>query len=116
MPTDPTTAEKAERLGLHRTSGSWLDASGMPRAWRGKRAGQWYRSGARGTTTEAEAIDALYAEQFPTPDYRAALEALVGAGDAVAAVLIDHDKRPSARLADDLRAALTHARKVLHGQ
>lgn len=81
MPTDLTTAEKAERLGLTKCNccGLWRSRSG------------------------AAVIDVgAYAERFPAPDYRAALEGLV--------LAIDRGD------GDAYRLALTHARKVLHGQ
>lgn len=62
--------------------------------------------------TDPTIADGPVTETKPAPDYRAALEALVIAAarvEAGAHVYYDADR-------DALLAALTHARKVLHGQ
>ena len=111
MATDPTTAEKAERLGLRKRGRAWLSEFGNPRVYPATRGG-FHVSGLPDIfPTEETAIDALdrCTEDEP-PDYRAALEALVEANDAV--ISATHDNLGSAFAAHD--RALTHARKVLH--
>lgn len=114
MATDPTTAEKAERLGLVWLRGPdcWADATtGATRISRDEPGGDWIHfEDWRRWDTDVAAIAALYAERFPAPDYRAALEALVEANDAV--ISATHDNLGSAFALYD--RALTHARKVLH--
>ena len=110
MATDPTTAEKAERLGLVWLRGPdcWADATtGATRISRDEPGGDWIHfEDRRRWDTDVAAIAALYAERFPAPDYRAALEAL-----ARAIELDDVNTLYSA-----LYDAYTHDRKVLHGQ
>ena len=113
MSRDPTTAEKAERLGLVWLRGPdcWADATtGATRISRDEPGGDWIHfEDWRRWDTDVAAIDALYAERFPTPDYRAALEALVGAHEAI----IRADRTNSEAVMLQYDAALTHARKVL---
>ena len=92
MPSDLTIAEKAEKLGLE-----WFGRAQGDNIWRPK-----HRASADYPCYRDTDIDALYAERFPAPDYRAALEGLV--------LAIDRGD------GDAYRLALTHARKVLHGQ
>lgn len=89
MPTDLTTAEKAERLGLTRCNCCGL--------WRS-------RSGAAVIDVDA------YAERFPAPDYRAALERLVDVAEQIENAGPGHEDWGA------LTNAIAHARKVLHGQ
>lgn len=124
MPTDLSTAEKAAALGLIR----------------GEFSGDWYSR--THVVYTAREIDALYAERFPVPpytdepaslgedclspiddptapDYRAALEGLVKAHDHLAIIERTSERVYPESYADArarLAAALTHARKVLHGQ
>lgn len=91
MATDPTTAEKAERLGLRQ----------------GEFSGGWCLPGHVYTDRE---IDALYAERFPTPDYRAALERLVDVAEQIENAGPGHEDWGA------LTKAIALARKVLHGQ
>lgn len=140
MPTDLTTAEKAERLGLTKCRcgcALWLTEPGG--------------SGGYGTA----GVHDLYAERFPVPpytdepapslgedrlspiedptapDYRAALEGLEREAIALLDILDRSEDATEAihgdayhpNLQDDVynaksavRTALTHARKVLHVQ
>lgn len=111
MPTDPTTAEKAAALNLTKCPNGeacpfcagkgWLNGNGIVVAFDDERLGE------------------LHAERFPkpvtpAPDYRAALEALV---DALTIYREWHPPHgPGDGQDDALYFALTHARKVLHGQ
>lgn len=105
MPTDLTTAEKAEKLGMRKCATPdcscggryWIDGEGI-----GFNAGE---------------VERAYARKFgdgTAPDYRAALEALVGAGDHFLAAVRTRPGELALHMdAPAFSAALTHARKVL---
>ena len=114
MATDPTTAEKAERLGLVWLRGPdcWADATtGATRISRDEPGGDWIHfEDWRRWDTDVAAIAALYAERFPAPDYRAALERLVDVAEQIENAGPGHEDWGA------LTKAIAHARKVLHGQ
>ena len=111
MATDPTTAEKAERLGLRKRGRAWLSEFGNPRVYPATRGG-FHVSGLPDIfPTEEAAIDALdrCTEDEP-PDYRAALERLVDVAEQIENAGPGHEDWGA------LTKAIALARKVLHGQ